>query len=41
MIREMFKRVKPEQREQVLESLKGLSNEERVSYLRGWLKLKS
>lgn len=39
-IREMFSKVKPEHREQVVNRLKQLrSNDERLSYLRGWTKL--
>lgn len=39
-IREMFAKVKPEHREQVVNRLKQLrSNDERLSYLRGWTKL--
>lgn len=41
LIRELFARVKPEHREQVLGRLKDMSNDQRVSYLRGWTKPKS
>lgn len=40
MIRELFARVSPEHREQVLDRLKTMTNEQRVSYLRGWTKPK-
>ena len=39
-IRDLFAKVKPEHREKVIEFLKTLNtNEERLSYLRGWTKV--
>ena len=39
-IRELFSKVKPEHREQVVQRLRELrTNDERLSYLRGWTKL--
>lgn len=41
-IKALFQKVKPEHREQVLQRLQQMrNNDERASYLRGWTKLPS
>ena len=37
-IRELFKLVKMEHREQVLDRLRRMSNDQKLSFLRGWTK---
>lgn len=39
-IRELFQLVKPEHRQQVIDKLKPLTNDQRVSFLRGWTKVR-
>jgi hypothetical protein len=37
-IRALFQRVKPEHRQQVIDSLRRMSHDQKLSYLKGWTK---